>query len=347
MCAFRWVSPDCSWYEHHMLDGCQRPEMSAEHCLRPAPSLAAALGQRSARIHSNPPRLLVVVPYRGDLASPSLEQLCSRLPVHLDRHNFKFVLLLVNQTDQHPFNRGMLVNVAFTAMKQGLIRTLGKKNRSDWFTYMAIQDVDRFPVQSNHSCEIFTSTYYSDPGLIPRVLHPMSYTGGVLLVRTSVFHSLNGFSNMFWGWGHEDNELYLRFRQCGLRPSRAPEIESCMQHIDCTECRNAKGDASMRSLREETRLIAIVQQRIRDKRLHIDEDGLSNVEFDVTSSSRQKKCGRHSMHILDVALLTESVIAWQFVLSYGSLHRCQMFPDSKLCGELFSYAVQIMVVAKK
>ena len=36
------------------------------------------------------------------------------------------------------------------------------------------------------------------------------YTGGVLAIRRSQFEAINGFSNEFWGWGGEDDDLANR-----------------------------------------------------------------------------------------------------------------------------------------
>ncbi|KAL1521480.1 hypothetical protein AB1Y20_021142 [Prymnesium parvum] len=289
--AFRWVSPGCSWYEHHMLGGCQRPIVPPERCL---PSLS------TSHIRKRKPRLMVIIPFRGDSSSASLEGLCSQLPSHLDAQGVEFALLLVNQADSHPFNRGMLTNAAFAALHRQLVE--GRKFRADWFTYIAVHDVDRYPDTRNRSCDRVTSAYYREPAQTPRVLHPTSYTGGVLLLRASVFQALNGFSNQFWGWGHEDNEFYLRLRQCGLPPSHAPEVVSCMKHLDCSECRKAKPANTLASLRAETRLIALVQERLRQPKLIVDDDGLSSVHFSLQNSSRRKQCGRHVLHILDVVL---------------------------------------------
>jgi len=46
--------------------------------------------------------------------------------------------------------------------------------------------------------------------------------GGVLLVTFDVYKSLNGFSNLYWGWGGEDDDLALRLirrRMCVVRPN--------------------------------------------------------------------------------------------------------------------------------
>ena len=46
--------------------------------------------------------------------------------------------------------------------------------------------------------------------------------GGVLILTLDMYKKLNGFSNLYWGWGGEDDDLSLRFierRMCVVRPS--------------------------------------------------------------------------------------------------------------------------------
>uniref|UniRef100_A0AC35G8S0 Galactosyltransferase C-terminal domain-containing protein n=1 Tax=Panagrolaimus sp. PS1159 TaxID=55785 RepID=A0AC35G8S0_9BILA len=38
------------------------------------------------------------------------------------------------------------------------------------------------------------------------------YFGGVSAMLRSQFEKLNGFSNEFWGWGGEDDEIFLRIK---------------------------------------------------------------------------------------------------------------------------------------
>ncbi len=44
-------------------------------------------------------------------------------------------------------------------------------------------------------------------------------TGGALSVRPSQFERINGYSNSYWGWGKEDDDLGKRF-WVGEQPSR-------------------------------------------------------------------------------------------------------------------------------
>ena len=34
--------------------------------------------------------------------------------------------------------------------------------------------------------------------------------GGVLNIRSDHFLTVNGYSNLYWGWGAEDDDLYYR-----------------------------------------------------------------------------------------------------------------------------------------
>ena len=43
-----------------------------------------------------------------------------------------------------------------------------------------------------------------------RLLYP-SLFGGVVMFTKENFAKVNGFSNLFWGWGAEDDDLYRRY----------------------------------------------------------------------------------------------------------------------------------------
>lgn len=45
------------------------------------------------------------------------------------------------------------------------------------------------------------------------------YFGGVTLLSREQFLKINGFSNIYWGWGGEDDDLYFRARRKGTKLS--------------------------------------------------------------------------------------------------------------------------------
>ena len=41
----------------------------------------------------------------------------------------------------------------------------------------------------------------------------LRYVGGIVLMSPGTFLNIGGFSNSFWGWGGEDDDLYCRLER--------------------------------------------------------------------------------------------------------------------------------------
>ena len=116
------------------------------------------------------------------------------------------------QADSLRFNRGKLLNVGFIeAMKD---------YAWDCFVF---HDVDLLPEDDRN--------LYSCPGLQPRHMsvavskwqYKLPYNsifGGVVAINTKLFRRLNGFSNSFWGWGGEDDDMAARIKMLKLKVER-------------------------------------------------------------------------------------------------------------------------------
>ena len=290
--GFEFISPDCSWYEHHMMGGCIRPTERAECQTERQPEGEHHLG--------------VIIPFRGSVESGSFNKLCTHIPQHLRRSGISFNLLVVNQVDDHPFNRAALANAGFSILA-GRTGARWVRRRPD---YLTIHDVDRYPTLPGEpaECDAITARYYDFPAPRPRVLHPTSYTGGVLLISTALYEKVNGFSNQFWGWGHEDNDLYCRLRWCGLKPDHGAELDRCMLHRDCVLCKAEKEkSATTGALLHETLSIALLQQHLKDPWASIQTDGLSQLNFTTRGRRRGRKlpCGNTSLRVVDVRLVRD------------------------------------------
>jgi len=291
--GFNYVSPGCSWYEAHMLGGCNRV-LPRPECTRLA--LPAAGKSRL--------RLAIIVPYRGSDLSTMLPSFCARMNTpHSGCAGGNTRVLIVNQSDSLPFNRGALANAGFE-----LLQRAGQSP-----DYIAVHDADRFPTSTDPSCATSTSQYYTFPGARPRVLHPSSYTGGVLLVASATYRAINGFSNEFWGWGHEDNELFGRLRWCGLVPEHGARLDECMVHDHCSQCKRLNstiGVDDALALLRQTSNIALTQSHLQDPARHMASDGLSTLNFSVVSRARHPDgCGACRLQVVNVHLDARSAAA--------------------------------------
>ena len=118
---------------------------------------------------------------------------------------------IAEQDDDLPFNRGALVNHAYTAIA-GMIDNV------------CFHDVDYLPMWAD----------YSEPSLpsriiwhgmdkrpvghgIDRVVTAQRYgLAAVAVMRKWHFEACNGYSNKYWGWGYEDTDLAKRLEAVGL-----------------------------------------------------------------------------------------------------------------------------------
>ncbi len=121
---------------------------------------------------------------------------------------------VIHQTPGKKFNRGVLLNVGFLQ---------AYKECRD-VTHVVTHDVDLIPsaelvdlykcVPPPRSVIHFARRFERYAGDLEK--NP-EYIGGVVSVRTEDFLDLNGYPNLFWGWGGEDDELSRRIRTAGMR----------------------------------------------------------------------------------------------------------------------------------
>ena len=142
-------------------------------------------------------KLGVIVPYRG--RHLQLLEFKGSIREYLNAQGVDFELIIVEQMGDKTFNRGKLLNVGFIA---------AKKFNCD---YVVFHDIDMIPVDVDYS--------YSDIPLhlatnfIPKNINRIvfdEYFGGVTLFPVETFEKINGYSNEYWGWGYEDNDLLYR-----------------------------------------------------------------------------------------------------------------------------------------
>lgn len=134
----------------------------------------------------------------------------------LRKQRIHYRIFIVEQYDQKPFNRAKLFNIGSVYAKR-----LG-------FPCLILHDVDLLPMnlgqlyvctqQPRHMCSSLDSFRFTLPY--------DELFGGVVAVQTSHFELVNGMSNMFHGWGGEDDDLFRRLRSKEIGICRFPPTHS-------------------------------------------------------------------------------------------------------------------------
>ncbi len=174
-------------------------------------------------------RLSIVVPYRDRAAH--LQQFIGHVRAYFARdkldRDIPYRVLIVEQEQGLPFNRGMLKNIGFL---------LG----TDESDYTCFHDVDYLPIWADYSWIDWPSMilWYgaeSRPVAPGRskvsIAHKLDELfGGVVLIPNEHFRAVNGFANDYWGWGHEDTDLRKRFERAGIAFGRRNGTFIALEH---------------------------------------------------------------------------------------------------------------------
>lgn len=138
-------------------------------------------------------KLLIVIPYRD--REKELQLIIPHIKIKLDKQNIQGDIVVVEQNKGKLFNRGLICNIGF------------KEFGLD-YNYTIFHDVDLI-------CDNIDYSYNNTPTslLSSRTKHKnlsTKFFGGITLFPNQDFIKINGFSNKYWGWGAEDDDLYLR-----------------------------------------------------------------------------------------------------------------------------------------
>lgn len=146
-----------------------------------------------------------MVPYRN--RSEHLTRFLSHLhPFLVNQNRVSYQIFIIEQADHLPFNRGRLLNIGF--------REALRLNPS--IECFVFHDVDIVPtdIRQLYTCSASAPRHlcsYLDK--FRYVLIYPNLFGGVIALRTSDFRVTNGYSNLYSGWGGEDDDFYKRVRR--------------------------------------------------------------------------------------------------------------------------------------
>lgn len=149
-----------------------------------------------------------------------------RLHQHFTNLKVDFEIIVVEQNDNDPFCRGQLFN-------EGAKIATGN--------ILIFHDIDHYPTSDTNYTDFNTDVFlpikkvvyvYNDltpkpEEFVPRGYRHFKYSvdddffGGISIFTKESFFRINGFSNVYVGWGLEDADLRERVKLYGLSVSRS------------------------------------------------------------------------------------------------------------------------------
>uniref|UniRef100_H2ZBZ8 Beta-1,4-galactosyltransferase n=1 Tax=Ciona savignyi TaxID=51511 RepID=H2ZBZ8_CIOSA len=167
--------------------------------------------------HYKPPyckalsKVAVIIPYRDRVEH--LHYFLEYMHPTLQRQQLDYAIYIINQAGTGKFNRAKLMNI-------GYVESLKDYN----FECFVFHDVDLVLEndKSLYSCPAKPRHLSAAVDKFNYVLPYGAIFGGVTELTKEQFEKANGYSNTFWGWGGEDDDMYNRVKFSGMEISRYP-----------------------------------------------------------------------------------------------------------------------------
>ncbi|XP_061173639.1 beta-1,4-galactosyltransferase 2-like [Saccostrea echinata] len=159
-------------------------------------------GGRYRPSHCNPSlRIAIIIPYRNREAH--LKRLLLNLLPKLKRQLIDFTIYVIEQRENEAFNRGMMRNIGYVEAK--------KRFRYDCYIF---NDADTIIEDDRNLFMCGQDFVHHLVSGVRRYNYSLPYRGllgGVIAITDKQMMTLNGYSNMFFVWGGEDDNLFDRF----------------------------------------------------------------------------------------------------------------------------------------
>ncbi|XP_037543502.1 beta-1,4-galactosyltransferase 4, partial [Nematolebias whitei] len=153
----------------------------------------------------------ILIPHRN--RERHLLYLLHHLLPFLQRQQLHYAIYVIHQAGDAIFNRAKLLNV-------GYLEAL-KDFSWDCFVF---HDVDLVP-ENDHNlyiCDKQPKHMVVGRNVTGYKLRYKGYFGGVTALTRDQFFQVNGFSNNYWGWGGEDDDLRIRVELQKMKILRPP-----------------------------------------------------------------------------------------------------------------------------
>ncbi|XP_078590004.1 beta-1,4-galactosyltransferase 2-like [Branchiostoma floridae x Branchiostoma japonicum] len=162
-------------------------------------------------LSSTSEKVAILVPFRD--REEHLDIFLRHMHPFLQRQGIDYVIYVIEQHGGEPmFCKGLLYNVGYTeALKD-----------DPTYDCFILHDVDLLPEDDRNLYTCSKSPLHLSVA-IDKFDYNLPYTdlfGGVSAITKSHYRLLNGYSNLFCGWGGEDDDMSLRLKRHMLEISR-------------------------------------------------------------------------------------------------------------------------------
>ncbi|XP_030838057.1 beta-1,4-galactosyltransferase 6-like isoform X1 [Strongylocentrotus purpuratus] len=157
-------------------------------------------------------KVAIVVPFRD--RNVHLAILLHNLIPFLQNQKLEFGFFVGEQYNSLLFNRGLMKNVGYR----------GATRFGDW-NCVIFHDIDLVPMKGGnyYGCDNFPRHLAAYTEQFKYRLPYETIFGGVVGLTAEQVRLSNGYSNAYWGWGGEDDELFVRLKRRGINITRETE----------------------------------------------------------------------------------------------------------------------------
>ncbi|XP_028161446.1 beta-1,4-galactosyltransferase 4-like [Ostrinia furnacalis] len=207
-------------------------------------------------------KVAILVPFRN--RTTNLSKFLRHIHPFLQKQLLQYRIFVIEQYDKHKFNKGALYNIGY----------LETQRFGNW-DCLVFHDVDLLPMdlrilyscprRPTHMCPALECWGYQKPYY--------KLFGGVTSMPTEMYLKVNGYSNEYWNWGAEDDDMFIRIHASRLaiwRYNMSIARFTCLPHprgilnddrrIKLATAKKRFKHEGLNSL--EYRLIAIIQRKL-------------------------------------------------------------------------------------
>ncbi|KAI0985714.1 hypothetical protein GJ496_010573 [Pomphorhynchus laevis] len=182
--------------------------------------------------------IALITPIRNRLQT--LQYFIKSMHSFLQYQSQPYIIIVVNQTGNKLFNRGLLFNVGV------LLSPLS-------VNCFVLSDVDMIPLK-------YENQYICNPEYPKHISSAISkwnykipyntYFGGITAFNREQYFEINGYSSQFWGWGGEDDDAYRRAQNTFMKIDRVSAMVGRIFHFHHFKNESAPVNSERRKLLE-------------------------------------------------------------------------------------------------